>query len=287
MKKSLWVVALIPVLLMAGCTESLNEFLEGGTGGGGKIVKRGEGVSTEFAKLSVDVESIEPVTPGSTFTVSVDISNEGDSNAENVKASLKRFTGDFNVLSEDCTSSLLEKKSESPLTCEWDVEAGERSGDLILTLTYDYQSRAEGDILVYNLEDASIKEEAESASGVPSDSFKGTAAPIVIVVNETKPVTYKGTPKTASYEFDLVNPNEEGRVSNVKVTIKIGDEVCVDKELSESEVKKLNSGERTWKKDCKFTPPQTDSKTSVPFSVEVKYTYREDREIYVEVSEEE
>jgi hypothetical protein len=266
-------VLLLPVFLLASCLDIFNL---GPTFGEQKQPTEGKGIkSTTVSSVTLDLS----VTPGtiyenSSFLIRATVKNPGSEIATNTRIKATKESGDFTLDETEKPLGDLEppiKERVIPYYQDWDVSAGERSGKISIRLKYDYKTRAGGDIVVYDLDkikrDEKLMNEAQTSAGILS--FEGSKAPIKVSVGDNGAYLYSATHTKDKIMFSIEDSGN-GMVTDmqVKVTIKIGDYYCKNNELVDLKF----TGSVDIPCDLNLQKP-SDYKTTIPFEVEVTYSY--------------
>jgi len=286
-KDEAYLLAILLPLFLAGCTMPSPGPSSVSTSG--VLSSPISGLEPSFSIVGAEKSGNTFIVTGDEFSVNASIKNLGGSDAENVQIKLSLLSGDFRIeqMNWQNIGKLAKKSSTSYL---WKVAvAGDRGGELEALLKYRYKTVARGNILVYNFEYAnsskSILQEAQSSRGILS--FKGEAAPVMVSVDDTGPFYYKSG-KENNITFYVSNggkglvydPEQGSRIRHVRVTIKVGDVYCKNNEDIE-----LNFDDKERKPVyCQFNAA-TETKTSIPFTVEVSYYYVESFKISVSLKQ--
>jgi len=226
--------------------------------------------STKVSSLTLDLNTT-PTTiyENSAFTLAATIKNPGSEVATNIKIKAVRESGDFTLDESEKSLNDLEPKKTSSQS--WNVNAGKRSGKLSVTLKYNYLTKASGDILIYDWDKVKLSkkltDEFKASAGILS--FEGSNAPVEVSVEDSGPLNYSSTHTKDKIKF-FVKDKGNGLVTDMKVNvmIKIKDNYCKNKEFVT-----LNP-EGSAEIECNIDLQKpSDYKTSIPFQVEVSYTY--------------
>ena len=231
--------------------------------------------STEVSSVTLDL-SITPTTiyENSVFTLTATVKNPGSEVASNAKIKAVRESGELTLDESEKSLGNLEppvKERIIPYYQNWDVRAGKRSGKITVTLKYDYKTRAGGDIVVYDLDklkkDEKLMKEAQASAGILS--FEGSKSPVKVFLTDSGPYFYSSA-RTSDRIIFSIQDSGKGIVSDmqVKATIKIGGSYCKNNEVID--LRFAGSTDVI----CDFNLPRpSDYKTTVPFSIEITYTY--------------
>ena len=233
--------------------------------------------STQVSSLTLDL-SISPTTiyENSDFVLMATVKNPGTEVASNVKIKAERESGEFKLDEKEISLGSLDppiKERILPTYQSWNVHAGQRSGRITVKLKYDYKTRAGGDIVVYDLEklkkDQKLMSEAEASPAILS--FEGSKAPVKVFVKDEGAYQYFYSPThTKSKIIFSIQDAGNGIVTDmqVKATIKIGNEYCKNNEVID--LRFAGSTDII----CDLTLPKpAEYKTTIPFNVEISYTY--------------
>jgi hypothetical protein len=226
--------------------------------------------STKVSSLTLDLNTT-PTTiyENSAFTLAATIKNPGSEVASNIKIKAVRESGEFTL--DESEKSLNDLEPQKTSSQSWNVNAGKRSGKLSVTLKYNYLTKASGDILIYDWDKVKLSkkltEEFKASAGILS--FEGSNAPVEVSVEDSGPLNYSSTHTKDELKF-FVKDKGNGLVTDMKVNvmIKIKDNYCKNKEFVA-----LNP-EGSAEIECNIDLQKpSDYKTSIPFQVEVSYTY--------------
>jgi hypothetical protein len=231
--------------------------------------------STQVSSLTLDL-SISPTTiyENSDFVLMATVKNSGTEVANNVKIKAERESGELKLDEKEISLGSLDppiRERILPAYQSWDVHAGQRSGKITVKLKYDYKTRAGGDIVIYDLEklkkDQKLMTEAQTSAGILS--FEGSKAPVKVFLTDNGAYFYSPS-RTKDKIIFSIQDSGNGIVTDmqVKATIKIGNEYCKNNEVID--LRFAGSTDII----CDLTLPKpTEYKTTIPFNVEISYTY--------------
>jgi hypothetical protein len=284
--KVAWIFICILLLSLAGLTGCIS-LPSGGSGGEGTPTTT-RGVKATQVSEVILVSNVTPsvVYENSVATLTAKIENHGSEVAKNAFIQATRISGDITIDNENPISlGDIEKPIKGkpiPSYQSWSLTAGTRSGDVKITLKYDYLTWAAGDVQIYDLDklktDEKLMNEAQSSAGILS--FDGSKAPLKISINDNGPFYYTTTHTSDKLILSIENAGS-GRVidNKVKATIKIGDTYCKNGETID--LRFVGSTDVI----CDFTLPKpSDYKTSVLLDVKLEYTYEVSSTQHIEIT---
>jgi hypothetical protein len=234
--------------------------------------------STQVSSLTLDL-SISPTTiyENSDFVLMATVRNPGTEVASNVKIKAERESGEFKLDEKEISLGSLDppiRERILPAYQSWDVHAGQRSGKITVKLKYDYKTRAGGDIAVYVSErikkDQKLMTEAQTSAGILS--FEGSKAPVKVFLIDNGAYFYSESNKEIYPKQIIFSIQDAGNGivtdMRIKATIKIGDKYCKNNEAIDLRF----AGSTDIICDLPLPTP-AGYKTTIPFNVEISYTY--------------
>jgi hypothetical protein len=261
---------LLPIFLLANCGPQIPIL------SGTKQTEESKAVKSTLVSSVTLSLTTEPTTiyKNSVFTLTATVTNPGTEVASNARIKATRESGDFILDESEKLLGNLEPQPKGKTVTyrqSWSVTAGERSGSIAVRVKYDYVTKAGGDIVIYDLEkvnrDEKLRSEAQASPGILA--FEGSSSPLKISLTDNGPFYYSPTHTTDRIFFSVENGGN-GIVSDMKIraTIKIGNKFCKNNEVINLEA----AG--TANIECSFDLAKpSDYKTTIPFSIEIGYTY--------------
>ncbi len=282
MKIKLVLLFVLAVLFVSGC-------IEGDVGEMG-LLGLGEPEYTVKEEVSLDIEPVpRNVDSGRTMEVFFDLTNEGNSTVENVRARLTDLCLFDPLDYQGITFNEMESGDRESWT--WEFEARdvrmEKNCDIRYTLEYDSEAHARFDVNTISEDEYYTRQEAGDLQRIGNATrYERTSGPVEISaeISEEQPIM-EGDSFIVHFRFENKG---EGRTRDKEIedaTLSFSDEVVEydncqgmmhrsGNTLSLRDPIGFRNGETT-QISCRFEASEIDGVETGTFEIDIDYTYRE------------